>query len=146
MICIIEWRASWMLLTNDFLFSLRWFFFSFSDLKAIICTPKLCNEKRRSTCSFTSQRPSYLFAWSIYWNTIPCSQDARALIPQITWLFMCSTGCAVQYWETTLSKLWDQNIQFVSLQRIGTVHVFRRWSFSPETKHISWSVLSPFLI
>ena len=119
MICIIEWRASWMLLTNDFLFSLRWFFFSFSDLKGIICTPKLCNEKRRSTCSFTSQRPSYLFAWSIYWNTIPCSRDARALIPQITWLFMCSTGCAVQYWETTLSKLWDQNIQFVSLQRMG---------------------------
>ena len=87
-------RVTGFMHTLSFLSTLV-FFLNFPYLKRIFCTPKLCNTKCSTPCSFKSQRAPYLFTWSIYWKTIPCSWNARAHSPEFV-VSMHSTRCAVQ--------------------------------------------------
>ena len=72
-------------------------FFNFSNLKGMICTPKLCSKNiGRRACS----RPSYLFPWSIYWKKkYRVNRNARSLIRLIT-LLLCTVQDA--QWITSI--------------------------------------------
>ena len=72
MIFIIKWQALWFLKALSFFPSLAFFVHQNYAIK-----------KCKSLCWFKSLRPSNLFACSIDWKTISCSQNDTCLF---TWL------------------------------------------------------------
>ena len=64
----------------------------FLNLKGIICTPKWCNKKSRSPCSFNSKTPSYLTISIIVDrnNNIRHVLGMRALIRKELWVILLS--------------------------------------------------------
>ena len=118
---------------------MTFFFLVSSNLKGIICTPKLCSKKKyRSSCSFKSYRPLYLFTWPIYWKNSAVF-PVCALIRLITWFLSAVRDLPVQNWGITFSerKYWcKENVPCKNVE----IFEMKFWLGKGEYSHMTHGI------